>query len=311
MEQYNLKELVADALMNKYPLILVEGKDDIQIYDKITSNLSIECEIKAIENIPDYGEGNEYIIKAIENLQEVIVTKPELLKYILGIIDRDARFYKDELPELKGLFILKYYSIESNFIARNNLKNALFELTEINSRLCNNELLDYIEKEIKEIYLRLYYVSLEALKNACIKDYSGLIGFSKDIDGREIRKGKILKIIKEESLYLSFNKKKDELDEFASTKNISFNLEIVKFISKGKWLLHVYSDFILNKIKKLAEYCKNEQILQCQYCKTGKYNKCLYKLKRAVQIHHVESMLLNKIDENEFKYIYDRFRLLG
>ncbi len=306
MKQYDIDELVSTAYTTERPLILVEGADDIQIYDKISGQKYI---IKAIETVPDYNEGNKSVIDAITYLQEKINNKPKLKKYILGIIDRDARYYRNEIPELECLFVLKYYSIESHFVTQTNLEKVLFEVTNIHSELLNKTLFDFIENDIEKTYKRLYYFSLEALKNACISSYQGIIGYERDNDGKKVTKGRILK---DDQLFKKINKKQNELNIFAGSLNLSYNKDVIKSISKGKWLLYIYSHFILKKIKLLQSSCKEKKINQCQYCKIQKYDNCLYKLKnKNIQSDYVETILLNKQDEKELQYLYDRFSELG
>ena len=48
MTKYQADELLNLAIMEKIPYIIVEGIDDIRIYEEIASSANIHCEIFAI-----------------------------------------------------------------------------------------------------------------------------------------------------------------------------------------------------------------------------------------------------------------------
>lgn len=133
--RYDLVRLLNRAIQLNKPFLLVEGKDDPQIYDRIAEKADKQVDIFPVNMVEDYASGCDNVIKAIDKLQPKFDERPENEHLVLGIIDRDSRPYRplqeDEIDyrTLKSLFILKYYSIETYFATRNNLKKLIEKLT--------------------------------------------------------------------------------------------------------------------------------------------------------------------------------------
>jgi hypothetical protein len=303
MLAFDLDEVITSAIMSSTPAIIVEGKDDVKFYQMLASEIDKEIEVYAVENFEDFGQGCNSVIDAITYLQYKINEKPENVNYVLGIIDRDARFFRNEIPTgLKGLFILKYYSYESHFITRNNLIKLISFLTNIGVSNIPHNIISYIEEPVKSNLNELYYVSLEALKNACELQYKGEIGYS-------AKPGKVSNETSRRRLLRGILKKKDELDTFAKELNIT--PDDLLFISKGKWVLHTFCESALKKIKELEQACSNGIIDKCQFCKTGNFKKCLWRVNFNCQIDAATQILLNWIDIDEVRYIIDKLGQLG
>jgi len=300
--KHDLEEWITEAIMSKTPLVIVEGKDDIQFYERLLIDIDKQAWVDAVENIEGFSEGCDEVVRCIESLQIKIEENLENIKYILGIIDKDAKYFRGELKPYTGLFVLKHYSYESHFTTRNNLKKLLSNLTYASDRLINKKTFDYIEQDLESVYKDLYYISLEALKNACVKDYKGEIGYKEKIGKLFAREFKCILL---EKLYA----KQKELDDFAKKYNISVN--DIKDIAKGKWLLYVYCNSVYERIKKLHEVCESGIIDKCQYCQAGNKNKCLWKPKATYQLGQIIVNIQSIIDENEVLYIKNRLSLLA
>ncbi|WP_066498305.1 hypothetical protein [Abyssisolibacter fermentans] len=300
MEQL-IEELFNEALMTETPLVIVEGQDDIQFYENLANSISKEILVIAIENIKDYSEGCENVIKAIKSMQSVIVLKNYYKKYLLGIVDRDSRYFKNSIPNIECLFILKYYSYESHMANRKALYNIIQYITGVSQSMINEEVLRYVEKDLFSDFQELYYISLEALKFAVDDGYNNLVRY-KDKAGKLFGENK-------DKLLSELYKKKKNLEIFANERNILIG--DIKYIAKGKWYLHVYAKSTFKNIKTLHIACKNNNIEQCQYCRVGKFNKCLYKPKSNFQLGQILKLLLTSYDEEEVSYIKDRLRLLA
>lgn len=298
--EYDLEELLTAAIMLDKPIILVEGSDDIKLYENLLNNINKECDVYAIENVDSYSEGCDEVIRAIKDIQNKINENPHNERYILGIIDADVRPFRNEIPKIKGLFVLKYYSFESHFITRSNLKKLISEITCNGNKSISEELLDYCESDLEKRFKELYYYSLEALKNSVTNNYNSIVVYS-DNAGMLYSNYHLSKI----------KAKKRTHDYFANKHSLKYNLISLKSIAKGKWLLFYYSSSILSKLKNLKDACKNKLIAPCQFCKKGNYNKCLRKLNGTYDVKQVQNKLLNIYDRDELKYIYDRFNLLG
>ncbi|MDY8025154.1 DUF4435 domain-containing protein [Paenibacillus polymyxa] len=301
--KYNVDEAVVSAIMTEVPIVFVEGHDDIQFYEKLCIDLEKEVEVFAVETFEDYGQGCDSVIKLFEYLQIQISQNPLITNYVMGIIDRDARYFRNELPEnLKGLFVLKYYSFESHFVCDINIEKILPMVSSINIKAIDKEVIDFCKGNFLGISSQLYYISLEALKKACVEGYQAVLGYSTkaaliaDKNSREILFNKVIE-------------KKEDLDSFAQEKNID---ETNLFsIIKGKWLLQTYANCVLERLNDLQNACSKGEIKRCQYCESGHAAKCLWKLKEKYRYNQIANLLSNYYDESEVQYIKERLNKLG
>ncbi len=126
--KYDLFELLNVAITMNKSFLLVEGKDDKQIYARIAKKANKDFDIYLINSIEEYAEGCDSVIKALAKLQPKFLEREDNIQRVLGIIDRDSRSYRTlrsheiDYQSLKGLFVLKHYSIETYFATRTNLK---------------------------------------------------------------------------------------------------------------------------------------------------------------------------------------------
>jgi len=296
--KYDLNDSFNKAIMIKTPMILVEGRDDIQTYERIISGIK-EVEILATENFEELSGGNHHVVAALEILKPKINERAENTYYILGIIDRDARFYRNEIPEdLEELLVLKYYSIESHFVSKKNLSKVIYNITYATEGLVNDGTVFFVESDFNNVLLeKLYYFSLDALKRACDRTYTSTISYSTS-------EGSLYDY---SELYNAVISRKSDLEIIANEMNITFDLENVKRIAKGKWLTYFYSKAIWEKIRQCRDACKNDIITKCQFCQCGNHNDCLYRPRASYNNERqIESELLKQIDEDEVKYIKER-----
>lgn len=297
---YDIEELLTTAITIDKPMIIVEGSDDVKIYENIIEHIDRDYDVYAIENIKDYSEGCEEVIRAIADLQLKINESERNDKYILGIIDADVRQFRNTIPNLKCIFVLKYYSFESHFISRSNLKVMVGEVTNNGNTAISKEVLDYCESDLEKHFKELYYYSLESLKNALVVNYNSVIGYSASPG-----------LLFSQHHWAAIKTKKRNLDYFAKKHTIKYDLKTLKRIAKGKWLLFYYSSSVLNRLKTLKDACKDNKLPQCQFCKCSNHNKCLRKLNSNYNVDLIQKKLSNYYDKNELKYIYDRLLLLN
>ncbi|ASR46497.1 hypothetical protein B4V02_07295 [Paenibacillus kribbensis] len=301
--KYNIDEALVAARMASVPLVVVEGHDDIQFYENLLMDLNKEADVLAIDTFENYAEGCDSVIKAVEHVQQQITDNPDLFNYFLGIIDRDARYFRDEIPvDLKGLLVLKYYSFESHLIADHNIKSILPLITSINQSVLTSEIISFLKSGFNDIKQELYYLSLEALKNACVKDYTSILGYSES-------EGKIADNNSRRYLYNEVVIKKRELDDFAD--GFGLNINKLRLIVKGKWLLQAFSNSILEKINELPIFCFQHAQKKCQYCASGQSNKCLWKTREKYRYNQIANLMMSSYDENEVSYIRSRLNMLG
>jgi hypothetical protein len=303
--KYDLFELLNAAIQTNIPVIIVEGKDDPQIYYRIADKANKIVDIYLINNIENYYSGCDNVIKCISELQPKYEEREENVNRIIGIIDRDVRPYRElrdyevDYRELKGLFVLKYYSYETYFATETILKNLLLKLTHITSKEIDSSIFPFLIEKFENTKQDLYYISLEVLKNSCEEHYISALGYSDDS----------VKEVKARQHFLSLiSHKIPELDNFAISKSIS--IYDLKLICKGKWYLYVYLSKANEQIKKLSEKCKNGEIVQCNSCKIGNNEDCGYTYKTGYQINSIYNDVFEYIDEMECSDIIERFKQL-
>lgn len=292
-------ELLNEAVMGERPLVIVEGFDDIRLYEEFSKEVNLDCKIVASENILNKGEGCSGVISNI-NLIESVSGGVDVSKYVLGVIDRDARYFRRDMPESKLILVLKLYSIESHFVIEGVVGRILSSVLNANDDLLKKIDVEEVYRDISSKLMVLYEVSLEALKKACVKDYAAEVGYSSRV-----------RSVFCDGSYQKIMNKKSELDDFAAQNNISKDWGGLRLICKGKWLLDFFCDHLYEYIDSLPDLCANKKLTQCQYCSNGNNLKCLYRWREKYQSYHLRGMVMGYTDLNEFDYILDRFKLLG
>lgn len=307
-----LKKHFANSRLSERPLIVVEGKDDICFYDEISNISDKKTKITAVENIKGYTEGCTGIEKLIVDVQEILEEEEINEKFFLAIIDADVKRYRNEEIDLKGLLTLKYYSYESHFITPFVASKLIQQFSNINTELINEKLHTFLMSNFEdEAISDFFYPSLEALKNSIESDYIGLIGYGKIPSSDPEEKVTCDLIVKNEVLKNSILAKNEELENFASSLNISKNYINLLKICKGKWILDYFIDKIIEKFNKAKTACADKSISQCQYCENSDYDKCLYKPNVILNKKTVGGLILKYLDKEEIKYIIDRFKNLN
>lgn len=294
--KYDLFDIMAAAIMIEEPILIVEGKDDFQIYDSLIKSINKKVKVYQSNEFQDHYEGCEGVITCIEKLQTKYSERGDNVNKIIGIIDKDVRDFRQEIPNLKGLFITKHYSIETYFATLNNLRQLLSNITYNIIDEIDDEILHFLEDSFKESLDNLYMISLEALKNACKDEYDTTVGY--DFSEHKVSASQFL-----EDVLPRLENKKVDLEIFASELNI--NLTNIKLIAKGKWYIYWYLNKIYPVIKDLKEKCRGNIITQCRSCKVGNFQDCLYKTKNDYRIDHLIEMMMTFIDDHECKDIFE------
>lgn len=303
--KYDLFELLDIAIRLKKSFLLVEGKEDKQIYARIAAKAGKDFDIYLIKDIEEYAEGCDSVVKALAKLQPKFLERADNIHRVLGIIDKDSRPYRNLRPHeidyqsLKGLFVLKHYSIESYFATRKNLKRIIEKVTYLPSNKITDEILEVVESGFETMKKELYFLSLEALKKACMEEYEAILGYKNDSIKDNGRR---------EQLYKQLIGKLTALEEFAKQKNIT--IDSLKDISKGKWFLYIFLDRAMEQIKKLPELCKQGKIPQCKSCKIGNHTDCSYQSKKGYKPTIIYNEVFEYVDEVECEDIIERFKKL-
>ncbi|MEY4934998.1 MAG: hypothetical protein RIS64_1357 [Bacteroidota bacterium] len=76
--KHRLQDIVVRAVMLEEPVILVEGKDDRQIYQKMAQLIPKKLKVYSIDAVEDYHAGCESVIKAIHQLQDKFASDSKL-----------------------------------------------------------------------------------------------------------------------------------------------------------------------------------------------------------------------------------------
>lgn len=299
MNKYQASELLNLAIMSKTPYVIVEGVDDIQIYESIAESAQTTCEIYSVEMIEGLAGGNDGVIQAIEVIESLNMPMGKSAKdFVMGIIDCDARYYRGEMPAFESLFSLNAYSIESHFISKFSIKSTIDQLTRIS--LIDSVDIDKIYKVVEANVFDLYYFSLEALKNAVEPNYQSIVGYSASAGRR-----------KDPNTIAALMAKKDNLDTFANSLHLSRDIESLRKFVKGKWLLAAYAEELFSEIESLVAKCKAFAITQCRMCVRENSAPCLYKVKDGFNKNSLFPILKNFIEIPEFDYLRNAFRSIS
>lgn len=299
MNRYEADELLNLAIMSKMPYVIVEGVDDIRIYEEIAKSAQVLCEVYSVGMLEGLVGGNDGVIQAMERIESLSMPRGKSAKdFILGIIDCDARYFRNEMPVLESVLSLSVYSIESHFVSKLSIKPSIDQLTRIS--LGHKIDVDLMYSNIEKNIFDLYYFSLDALKNAVDVSYASIIGFSAN-PGRR----------KNEKTVEELASRKADLDTFASSFGLASDIDSLQKFVKGKWLLTAFSEELFSEIEQLVDKCKGLAITQCRMCELDNTSPCLYQLREGVNKKSLFSTLKNFSDIPEFDYIRATFRSLA
>ena len=294
--KYDLEETIIAAFMNRQPVVIVEGQDDIKFYDNIASLNNISVDVQAIEMIDGYSEGCEQVCNAMDAFSNIVHNDGRLKRYAIGIIDRDVRQYLDEIPSNDNLLILKYYSYETHLITDATIKRVIEQMTMVPGSLITDEVVQLVKQNFYDSSRKLFYFSLEALKKRFDNSYEAAVEYGEN-GGALVGKGRGYK-------WGLLEHKISSLNQFANMHDINEN--DLKYIAKGKWFLATWCDYLIKIVRELQNLC-GTSIPECKYCRTNRKDKCLWRVSSTFQREQIKSLLYTRqfIDEDEVKYIAD------
>lgn len=293
---YEISEIYIQSIMTKTPTIIVEGIFDLQIYDNIFNKNSNCAEIIAIEIINGYSSGSREVIRAMDEIYQLQHSNTDKSNFICGIIDKDVRDFRNEIPENELIFVLKEYSIESHFVHPETAKEIIRLSTRSTSNLLTNDLINNIMSKIESSFDLLYLASIDSLMKAIKEDYASDFSYSLNI-GR----------LKDEQIKNKLIQKSNELNTYANELGISFTIETLKKISKGKWILFCFCESLKKEIEKLRILCAENQITPCQYNKNPNDNEhnCLY-TQTDISLPTIQLHAIKTTEISSLNYIKDR-----
>jgi hypothetical protein len=292
---------VKTAFMTKKPLVIVEGKDDLGIYINLINGKSSKYNVKPIEYFKGCDSGCSAIEKKITYINQKYEEGHSVYKYFKGIVDSDAKPFRNEIDERAGILYLNSYSFENSFVTDKSIIYIIQLLTSITHEESTRSLSDKMMELINTQLLEFYYITLEALKNAVVENYDSLLGFS---DGYE-------RFLYDKTKSDLLERKRKELDLFAHKYALSDKCIMdMKSYCKGKWHLSFFLKSILNFMSELHLACGNE-LVQCPLCEIGEKEKCLYKKKVDMNVGQLINTVKNDIENSDLEYVKVELALLG
>ena len=298
--QYNLQEVFNSAIISRKPIVIVEGIDDIPLYDRIINCNGIIGDIIAVETIEGYSNGCRAVEQATSDLNGLATSRYAPEKFIVGIIDKDIKDFRNELPQTSSLLVLDFYSIESHFVNYEVIDYLLRVCTKGVSALytaeLKNKILNYCISNMELIYL----ASLEALKGSLDSSYSAEFNYS-DKFGR----------LNDVNLSTRLYQKKNFLIDFALSLNIKYEVIHLKKFCKGKWLLEFFSKEVEESIKSLPSECGTNDVMKCRNCKSGLINNCMYRLTDGFSSRQLKELAKQVCSSSELSYIRTRVKNLN
>lgn len=298
--QFDLDEIFSQAIMTKKPFVIVEGVDDISVYDGIVNDGCKIAEVVAVETIEGYAKGCESVVSAVDFLQDLEVVRYDPRDYVLGIIDKDVRDYRGELPVNDLLLILEAYSIESHFVNSEVVERLLRVCTKGTPDLYTKDLQDDLLSKCIDSMDILYLASLDALRGSLERDYDSDFGYCQKY-GR----------LKDQSLVERLINKREELTEFSLRHSLDHNLDTLKKISKGKWLLSVFCEELEKKMRDLPSTCGEGPVIKCQMCANEVENSCLYRFSEGFTHKVMREIARKQHSVSELSYIRGKVATLA
>ena len=296
---FEIDEILTTAIMSGIPVLIVEGVDDVQTYDLIASSAQTSVDVFAVETIVGYAGGSGQVIKAIQDLAELEQGTQPFDHYILGIVDRDVREFRNTLPSESAILVLDGYSLETHFVTQEVLRKAILSYTKITASLVGELGLGQIMEKIEHALLDIYYFALEALKCALNEGYDAAFSYSDSCSRR-----------KDTTLLASIESKKNELDQFGSALGIVRDMPHLKKIAKGKWLLELFCIEIQALLKAFHSHCGVGDFGRCQQCVSCNLDKCMYKPKVKLDFRAIYELAKNDGALPTLQYIRDRIYCL-
>jgi len=286
---------VKTAVMTKRPLVVVEGKDDLSLYIELINYKNNKFNVKPIEYFKDCNSGCAEIENQVTFINQKYSNGHLVYKYFKGIVDTDAKAFRNEKKERAGILYLDSYSFENSFVTEKSIIETIKTLTSVSREQLNIKLttkvINLINTQVKEFY----YITLEALRNAVEENYDSLLGFS---DGYE-------RFMFDNNQKQLLQAKYNDLDAFAETHNISNGSILqMKTFCKGKWHLRFFLKSLLDYMNELHQAC-GQDLTQCPLCEIGDLDNCLYKKHTSMSVTQLISVIKKDIKNSDLNYVRD------
>ncbi|EJL6849083.1 DUF4435 domain-containing protein [Vibrio cholerae] len=283
--QITFQTAVKNAFMNKKSLIVVEGKDDIGIYSDLLFDKMDFFSIKPIEYFKNCSSGCKEIEDQIDLINEIYPEGHKIYNFFKGIVDRDAKPFRGDCCNKRGVLYLNTYSFENSFVTENSIIATVKLLTSASAKELDQKLTKKVLDLINQQFIDFYYICLEALRNSVEDNYQGLIGFSQGYD----------RLLYDQNIKDQLELRKSGLDNFAAMHGISSSCILnMKSYCKGKWHLRYFLASVQKFISDLYEFCGTD-LSKCPYCEIGERDKCLYKPSTTMNVEHIIKSIKSNI----------------
>ncbi len=297
MSIIQVNDLISIAKMSGTPYIIVEGVDDIPIYDKIKNSRFLNVEIYASRQLDGIEPGCRGVERVIDTLNENF-TEDLASKYVLGIMDKDVKDFRNEIKILKNLLYTEYYSMETHLISDIIVLKIISNFIRSPENLIDNGIIEKFWEFFKSKSFDLYNISLDSLKNSVEQDYSNLYSYSNSYQELKNRAKLIL-----------LNNIKDDLKTFGSLNDLNHSIEVLKKISKGKWFLSFFSETLADYIKSEINDCNSDTNRNtCSMCIIQNHTECLYKLKSDLPVNKdtIRTTLIAVSEYGDFEFLINK-----
>lgn len=287
-------EILNDAIMSGQAAIIIEGITDIQLYRGIADQMQRDTVLRPVELIQGFGEGCAEVVRLFEEFEDTAELRPFIRGNVVGVIDKDVRDFRNEMPENDSVFILKNYSIESHYVCNAVLTRCLVDSTYAPQDGRLSTISNSIYQGFPQSYEYFYLASVEALRAALEPDYVAEYHYS-DGFGR----------LKDVNLLGRLDAKRTAIVAYADNLGLDDSIDSLKLFAKGKALLDCYCSSIKIRIDALRSVCGTDEVPHCEYCASGVNNKCCYRVKVGVTEASLKNAILGQLPISELNYIID------
>ncbi|UIZ98217.1 DUF4435 domain-containing protein [Acinetobacter johnsonii] len=289
-------DLLNIAQMSGTPYLIVEGVDDIPIYEKFKNLHNLNFEIfsaEEAEGIEPGCRGVEKIISILNDANDEAI----LEKNVIGIADKDVKDFRNELKVFKNIIYTDYYSLETHLISDDVILKVISNFIRNPENMIDRGLINQFWEYFQSEANNLYYISLDALKKSLDLEYESHYTYS---SGYNETKNSFLN-----SKVLG----NSVLSNFESEINLSYSRLTLKKICKGKWFIEFFCEKLTYFIKNILKSCVvSNRDDYCRTCILEMHNSCLYKLKDNIVVSKdsVKAVVISFCEHGDFKFILDK-----
>lgn len=297
MSLIQVNDLITIAKMSGTPYLIVEGVDDIPIYDKIKNLNSLDIEIYASKQLDGIEPGCKGVERAIDILNATF-TEGLATKYVLGVMDKDVKDFRNEIRSLQNIIYTPYYSMETHLVSNQIVLKIISNFIRSPEALIDRLIVEKFFIFFQEKSFDLYKISLDALKNSTQRNYPNIYSYSDSY--QELKNKRKLELLNEINI---------PLGEFESSLNLNHSIEALKKICKGKWFLSFFCEILALYINTELKNCNcDSERSPCSMCIIQNNTECLYKIKSdlAVNKDTIRTTLVAMSEHGDFSFLIQR-----